>query len=281
MRDMTDAVVAQVTLALSSPQPCWMPGLAERLVQSWHEASRTEPSSYGTSRFVGGPSCRPSWTQELRANGKALTCLEVMASAVEDRYSANGLSFLSTEEVVGMPKGVFYEALSAASMPATLLACVIKLAKTTHLLRSAGEGMDVSHSDPALPFSVFVSTPAPQERFTALRLAESFVHESMHLQLSLIERVIPMVRDNETTYHSPWRDGHRPVGGVLHGLYVFAAIHEWLTLRGPNCTYAEQRLPEISSEVEQLESFPEEDGLTQTGAQFARRMVDSVLVAAV
>ncbi len=206
-----------------------------------------------------------------------MTCLEVMASVVEERYKEQGLSFLSTEEVIGTPKEVFYQALSAGSMPASLLASVIKLAKTTHLLRSAGEGMDTSHSDPMLPFSVFVSTPAPQERYAVLRLAESFVHESMHLQLSLIEQVLPMIRDNEATYHSPWRSENRPLGGVLHGLYVFAVIHQWLTLRGRGCVYSERRLPEIRSEVEQLKDFPESGGLTQAGAQFAHRMVQSAL----
>lgn len=278
---MTDAVAAQVACALSSPKPCWFPGLSKWLTEWWSQIFRADLSSYGTSRFLGGPGCLPQWLQELGAKDERLTRLEVMASAVEARYQAQGLSFLSPQEVANTPKKIFHEALSTDAMPASLLASVIELAKTTHLLRSSGEGVDISHSDPALPFSVFVSVPAAHERFAARRLAEGFVHEAMHLQLSLIEKVVPLIRDNDLTYFSPWRDGHRAVGGVLHGLYVFAVIHQWLTLQGSFCAYAQRRLPEIRNEVEQLMAFPEADGLTTAGAQFARGLVDSVLSASI
>lgn len=278
---MTDAVAAQIARALSSPEPYWFPGLSKWLTQWWSQTFRADPSGYGTSQFLGGPGCLPRWLQELGTKGERLTRLEVMASAVEARYQAQGLSFLSPKEAASTPKEIFHEALSTDAMPASLLASVIELAKTTHLLRSAGEGMDISHSDPVLPFSVFVSVPAVHERFAVLRLAEGFVHEAMHLQLSLIEQVVPMIRNNELTYFSPWRDGHRAVGGVLHGLYVFVVIHQWLTLQDSSCAYAQRRLPEIRNEVEQLTAFPDADGLTPAGALFARGLVDSVLSASI
>lgn len=276
---MTDAVTAQIARVLSNAQPCWMPGLSRWLAQRGGQVFSTDCVDCGTSQFIGGTDCLPRWCEELRAKDGVLTCLEVMAPAVEARYQAQGLSFLSTQEVVGMPKELFHHALSIDAMPATLLASVTELARTTHLLRSAGEGMDISHSDPALPFSVFVSVPAAHERFAVLRLAESFIHEAMHLQLSLIEQVVPMVRNSELTYFSPWRNGYRPVGGVLHGLYVFAVIHQWLMSRGSSCAYAQRRAPEIRDEVEQLMAFPATDGLTPAGAQLSRALLDSVLVA--
>lgn len=277
MPEMPNVFVAQVASALFFSKPSWFPGLSKVLIQAWGEASQAASFDYRTSHYVGGPDCNPRWVQTLEAGEGKLTCLEVLAPAVEAPYQRQGLSLLSAHEVSESPKAIFHDALSTDAIPASLLASVTDLAKATHLLRSAGEGMDTSHSDPALPFSVFVSVPAVHERFAALRLAEGFIHEAMHLQLSLIERVLPMIHDSEQTFFSPWRGGHRPVGGVLHGLYVFAVIHEWLSLRGPACAYAQRRLPEIGEEVSQLAAFADADGLTPAGAQLARRLFDLVL----
>jgi len=273
---MPNVLAAQVTTALSFSKPSWFPGLSKLLIQAWGEASRADSSYYRTSHFVGGPDCNPRWVQTLEAGEGKLTCLEVLAPAVEAPYQAQGLRFLSAHEVAESSEAIFHSALNTDAIPASLLASVTDLARATHLLRSAGEGMDTSHSDPALPFSVFVSVPAVHERFASLRLAEGFIHEAMHLQLSLIERVLPMIHDSELTCFSPWRGGHRPVGGVLHGLYVFAVIYEWLSLRGPACAYAQRRLPEIGEQVAQLAAFADADGLTPAGARFARSLFDSV-----
>ncbi|WP_343652248.1 HEXXH motif-containing putative peptide modification protein [Stenotrophomonas sp.] len=277
MPEIPNVIAVHVAKALSFSKASWFPGLSKVLIQAWGDASRADSDHYRASHFVGGPGCHPLWIQTLEAEERKLTCLEVLAPAVEAPYLAQGLSFLSAHEVAESSKAIFHEALSANAIPTSLLASVTDLAKATHWLRSAGEGMDTSHSDPALPFSVFVSVPAVHERFAALRLAEAFIHEAMHLQLSLIERVLPMIHDSELTFYSPWRGGHRSVGGVLHGLYVFAVIYEWLSLRGSACGYAQRRLSEIGEEVSQLVAFADADGLTPAGAQLARSLLDSVL----
>ena len=51
------------------------------------------------------------------------------------------------------------------------------------------------------------------------------MHEALHLQLSLVERVLPMVVSNpggeSEQVFSPWAGDGRSVRGLLHGVYVF------------------------------------------------------------
>lgn len=126
------------------------------------------------------------------------------------------------------------------------------LVQSCHVL-AAEPGYDVSHSTPALPLSIFVSVPRADEPHAVLRLAESVIHEAMHLQLTFIESIVPLVRPTGATAFSPWKQANRPVQGLLHGLYVFAVIHEVLAeLAGAVPTsrhHVEARRSEIASEV--------------------------------
>jgi hypothetical protein len=127
---------------------------------------------------------------------------------------------------------------------------------------------DISHTTPELPLSIFVSIPAANERHAVLRLAESLIHEAMHLQLTLIETSVPLVRSTSATAFSPWKAEDRPVQGLMHGLYVFAVIHVALgvLMRAAPDTrdYAEARRRDISAEVATMgDGRP---GLTSEGA---------------
>jgi HEXXH motif-containing protein len=126
------------------------------------------------------------------------------------------------------------------------------IARSCHLL-AAEPGYDVSHSNPELPLSVFFSLPEMEERHAELRVAESIIHEAMHLQLTFIESSVPLVKSTARTVFSPWKQTERPVAGVLHGLYVFAVIHEvLLALAAEDAEaheYAETRCPEIAREI--------------------------------
>ena len=50
----------------------------------------------------------------------------------------------------------------------------------------------------------------------------------MHLQLTLLDTVEPLVGTSGTCGYSPWKQEIRPVEGLLHGIYVFAVIHQTL-----------------------------------------------------
>ena len=92
-----------------------------------------------------------------------------------------------------------------------------------HLL-DAVAGFDISHSEPQWRSRIFVSTPERTGQVGGLRIAESVIHETMHLQLTGYEAVEPIVADEAMTMPSPWRPVERPLRGVVHGLFVFTCL---------------------------------------------------------
>ncbi len=140
------------------------------------------------------------------------------------------------------------------SLHATLVRCVHEI----HLLHVEDDAYDVSHSEPRWRTRIFVSCPRPSE-VSGLREAEAIVHEGMHLNLTNLEAVQPVVVDDAPLY-SPWRSRPRPASGVLHGYYVFrcvAGLMDALATRGELTArqreFARRRVEEISDEVAQVE----------------------------
>jgi HEXXH motif-containing protein len=195
-----------------------------------------------------------------------------------------------TRELVGLYSAAGIE-FAACPDPSEFLPCFEKAAailarvpgiedmiaalwRSTHLIHSAGPSYDASHSDPELPFSIFVSI-SPAECYAALRLAESILHECLHLQLTLIEREVPLVEDDSWTSFSPWQQRVRPLSGLLHGTYVFASIRafwaEQLTapLNDETSSYAKRRVEEIGEELDSLDACFGNEGLTPEGRRFA------------
>jgi HEXXH motif-containing protein len=140
--------------------------------------------------------------------------------------------------------------------------------KSIHLLVAEPE-YDISYSSPAIPFSIFVSVPRADERNAVVRLAEAIIHEAMHLQLTLIEAIVPLISGSPTTAFSPWKHEDRPIQGVLHGLYVFGVIFQALGSLGQSVPavepYSAVRQRQILTEVDSVEDVRE--GLTSHGAQ--------------
>jgi HEXXH motif-containing protein len=149
----------------------------------------------------------------------------------------------------------------------------------TVFLLDAPFGYDVSHSDPELPFCIFISLPQPGEADAALRVAEAILHESMHLQLTMIELCVPLIARDLLGGYSPWKHEVRPVSGLLHGLYVFAVIHQicdlLLRARSEWERYGRMRRTEIEKEVATLPAHPR--GLTSVGSDLWHRCRQSVL----
>ena len=116
-------------------------------------------------------------------------------------------------------------------------------------------GYDVSHSEPRWRTTIFVSVPERRDIVGALRLAESIVHEGMHLLLTDWESAGAFVADTEITMHSPWKGTARPAQGVLHGTFVFVCIVAFLfrlpaSVLGPSGRdHVARRLVEISAEL--------------------------------
>ena len=60
---------------------------------------------------------------------------------------------------------------------------------------------------------------------------------------------------------------------MLHGLYVFGLIAEWMTRSGAPAGRVQRRVTEIRADASQLCEFPETEGLTASGATLARTIL--------
>ena len=188
---------------------------------------------------------------------------EALAAAIKEE----GLHAASAKELRGlMPQAQLWLGLSPE---------LERLVR--HLVRDiyplvAEPGYDVSHSQPQWREAIFVSCPERDDDVGALRLAESVVHEAMHLHLTNEEERAPLVAAPWETTHSPWRDTERPVRGVMHGLFVFACIYRFLQrlvavapLDDDVRLYVEDRICSIAEEMEQVDIGELSCSLTSRG----------------
>ena len=159
----------------------------------------------------------------------------------------------------------------------TLAAIVQARVRYIHLI-NAPPGYDISHSEPRWSDRIFVSVPDRSDAVGALRLAEGVIHEAMHLHLTLFEADTPLVRDMAKVTYSPWRETERPVGGVLHGLFVFACLRTYFGwLPNTRCQAAldhlRQRCRDIEAELAKVEVDSFLSSLTDTGQALVRLLV--------
>ncbi len=249
-----NSVVDAVSAALDRPGEPWLPGLASLLVASspsWRDfdGGRT----YGTARWMAGD---PAGSRQVEgdlviAGHKAL--VEILPEGLAGRFN-----HLALARTVGPGAlATVREATALLSEVPSLAESVGSVVRALHVLH-ADTGYDVSHSEPTIPLSIFVSVPSPGEKDAVIRVAESILHEGMHLQLTLLEGVFPLVA-TEGEGFSPWQRRARPIGGLLHGLYVFSVIIRFMDQiagsRPELGLKARQRRTEIEEEVAFLEDF--------------------------
>lgn len=254
----------------------WFPGLAERLI-SRHEATAPGPSDH--QRFDLHESTQERSDLSLPIPSRWQLGQNLISIEYPQRETAlwfSGLSFATIDPE--RSRDQLQEAADALGSVEGLLDTLGLLVRTVHLLE-APIGYDVSHSDPELPFSICISLPQPGETDGVLRLAEAILHESMHLQLTMIELQVPLIADDLECAYSPWKHEVRPIGGLLHGLYVFAVIHQvcerWVGWQDEWIRYGQRRRAEIEKEVITLPERPR--GLSPTGSELWHRCRHSVL----
>ena len=134
------------------------------------------------------------------------------------------------------------------------------LARSMIAVNSSGPDFDCSHSDPSLPFSIFFSVPPELDDVSILRLCESILHETMHLQLTLCEESAPLISASGESQmaFSPWRGGPRLLRGILHGAYVFYVARHWYSCLLGNPTsdaaadFINRRIIGITEELEEI-----------------------------
>lgn len=191
---------------------------------------------------------------------------------------------LGSRGLVGVEPSLASAQLLGAAL--SWIARLPELASIIHAIVSdihfldAEAGYDVSHSEPRWRTTIFISIPDRSDEIGALRLAESIVHESMHLHLTNREQRTQFVVPGDGKVQSPWRDELRPFQGVLHGLYVFSCL-SWFFRRllveravcAVGCTHLAKRLEDISDEVQSIDLVVLAGGLTKAGIALAELCV--------
>ena len=139
------------------------------------------------------------------------------------------------------------------------------LASVVPLNDSEPAGTSVTFAD---AFGGFGST-APREPG---QFAVTLVHELQHSKLNAIMSLIQLHdHKHQVLYRVPWRLDPRPIGGVLHGVYAFAAVAQtWHALRAerrwkPHATDEFRRIKGHVTQV--IDEISQGGGLTTAGLQ--------------
>ena len=154
--------------------------------------------------------------------------VEILPPNISRQIAGDDVRFLDANRVRGMARPKLGEALAFLNLVPTVWLTARTLVRSLHIIDPMADDTDVSFSDPTMPFSIFVSAPPTWSDVASLRVAESILHESMHLQLTLVESVVSLVVPQGSMYYSPWRDEPRNAEGILQALYVFAVIRSFL-----------------------------------------------------
>ena len=147
--------------------------------------------------------------------------------------------------------------------------------RSLQVLLSSAPDVDVSYSEPSLPFSIFISCLPVTGKDRVERLAESLVHEALHLPLSLVERLEPLVGEffREERIFSPWRGEWRTARGLHHAVYVFANLRffwrQVASSRPGSASFARARIETIDGELAAASPLLESRSLTPVGRRLA------------
>jgi HEXXH motif-containing protein len=273
----------RIQAALSQGSERWYDGLAPELVASAWSRLRPigiTPDTYGVSRIIqanptgghrGSVMLGLAWGHPVR--------LEPFDQTMQQRYEPLGLRPLASESSTHNFESDLIEAMALLDRAGTAGAAVRALVWSITPLDVEGPDYDTGFSDPDLPFSIFIGAHEPQPKVSALRVAEGVLHEAMHLQLSLIEDIVPLVVGSAYERYSPWRGKPRPTQGLLHGLYVFRVVQDFLcgALKGgqlapDELAHAQLRIDQINGECATLSALSESGDLTGVGLRLVERL---------
>ena len=273
-------------------EPLWFPQLAELVAQvAWDRLQREiglTPDLYSTTRLLRGDPkadhniaarCRPKSRQEGVGSSGEIP-VEILTTEVVRQITDGDVRLLDTHSIAGTVAHQLTEALSLLDLVPTVWPTVCQLVRALHVIDPGDNDTDVSFSDPSVPFSVFVSVPPTRSGISTLRLAEAILHESMHLHLTLVANVVPLVKPQRKVYYSPWRDEERDSEGILQALYVFGVIRSFFSL-APQWKsaqvdrYVADRKVQIDSQIEQVQLFRECEELTPDGAALVAKLLES------
>ena len=239
--------------------------------------------SYSTSRFLDGSSPDILYTIGFSEYAvDSAVSVEWLPPVLAARWRNVGLRLASEADMSDMDfRQILASSLNLIGMDNPLKGTVAGLCRSLHVLTASARGFDVSYSEPSLPLSIFVSCPLPTERNRVERLAENVVHEALHLQLSLVECVQPLVIDgpDDEPVFSPWKDEWRTVRGLVHAVYVFGNLRSFwkdvASKRPEYSSFAQARIQTIDTEMARAAHLARNRSLTTAGRRLATSFLAS------
>ena len=271
-------------------EPLWFPRLAGPLARVAWDRLQSEiglnPNSYSTTRLLLrdpkaehliAARCRPRSGQD-RHDDLEVVPVEILTADVVRQIADGDVRLLDTRSIAGTVANKLDAAISLLDLVPTVWPTVCQLVRALHVIDPGDNETDVSFSDPSVPFSVFVSVPPTQSEIVTLRIAEAILHESMHLHLTLIAQIVPLVQPKGKMRYSPWRREERDSEGILQALYVFSVIRSFFAMvptpRPDEASdYVSDRTQQIEAQIRQARDFRECDELTPEGAALVARLL--------
>ena len=281
-------LVTKITSFISRPCPVWEVDLTSALIRYKDTAVTAQnqvasTADYNTiNSFFKDTLQYPVVKYPLNIGTSQQVFLEQPSLGyLHGFYTEHGLEPLSLGKVtVDVAINKLEAAFNTLFYIPACLETVSRLVRCIQLLKAENDETDVSYSHPEIPFSIFVSICQRDSLVSNLRVAESILHEAMHLKLTLIESSIPLLEmGSPATFFSPWRGEDRPVRGVLHGQFVFRAILDFykqivnIAELSEGQDFIDWRIEQISSELASLRGFPESAGLTKDGASLSANLL--------
>jgi HEXXH motif-containing protein len=284
-----DDLAERIKAVIENPNgELWFPELtADLAAQAWDNLHRDlglTLDTYGTERVLSRNLSAPreiiTKVRTCPSTYRAATtiAIEELTPACAAQYHKQAVTFYTPDEILhSQVLSCIEEALALISQVSSLMRTIATLVRSLHVIKPADEDHDVSFSEPHVPFSIFVSVSEKRIANDALRVAEAIVHEAMHLQLTLFEKLILLAEPGGRKYYSPWKKEYRDCRGVLHALYVFAVIDRFLgqaiTAGSEDNALRRIRRDEISKQISQVQFVPDSSDLTALGASLARKLI--------
>lgn len=101
-------------------------------------------------------------------------------------------------------------------------------------IRSPSSQVHCSFSSTRLKGIIFLS-----HTNNTMALAEAIVHEFGHTQLNILMDTESLERSEpDKRFYSPWRTDPRPLSGLIHAVYVFSGVADFLARAGQTPTLA-------------------------------------------
>lgn len=286
----------KINTALSNPDSClWFPNLTYDLAQSGWQRLEVETDitefNYGTARVILNDSnasreIAHSFMFKNRVDElNDIISIELLPKNIADEYEESGITFYKPDELFeeNTPNELLNcvsDAFDIIRKVPRLFSTIITLVKSVHLIKPESDDYDISFSEPHIPFSIFISSPRQNNKVNALRVAEAIIHEAMHLQLTLVEKVNPLVASAVSQYYSPWRNDLRNIGGVLHALYVFRVVECFFQDLVRQDIFAEritdylnERRKKICSQANEVQYLADCQELTLLGNKLVKNLI--------